>query len=34
LSPRSASLLYAVAFVVLWAGILGWLYRKRWFLKA
>lgn len=33
LSPRNASLLYAVAFVVLWAGILGWLYRKRWFLK-
>lgn len=33
LAPRPASLLYAVSFVLVWAGILGWLYRKRVFFK-
>jgi predicted acyltransferase len=33
LDPRSASLLYAVTFVLLWAGICGLLYRKRIFFK-
>ncbi|MGQ0648848.1 MAG: acyltransferase family protein [Gemmatimonadaceae bacterium] len=33
LSPRSASLLYAVNFVLVWAAILGLLYRKRLFFK-
>ena len=33
LAPRNASLLYAVCFVLVWAGILGLLYRKRVFFK-
>ena len=33
LEPRNASLLFAVTFVLLWAGILGLLHRKRIFLK-
>jgi len=33
LDPRSASLLYAVTFVLIWAGICGLLYRKRLFFK-
>ena len=33
LAPRNASLLYAVCFVLVWAGILGLLYRKRLFFK-
>ena len=33
LDPRSASLLYAVTFVLIWAGICGLLYRKRIFFK-
>ena len=33
LEPRDASLLFAVTFVVFWAGILGFLHRKRIFLK-
>ena len=33
LAPRNASLLFAVTFVLLWAGILGVLHRKRIFFK-
>lgn len=33
LEPRNASLLFAVTFVLLWAGILGVLHRKRIFFK-
>ena len=33
LDPRSASLLYALTFVLIWAGICGLLYRKRIFFK-
>lgn len=33
LEPRNASLLFAVTVVLLWAGILGLLYRKRIFFK-
>lgn len=33
LAPRNASLLYAVTFVVFWAGILGWLHRRKLFFK-
>lgn len=33
LDPRSASLLYAVTFVLIWAAICGLLYRKRIFFK-
>jgi predicted acyltransferase len=33
LAPRNASLLFAVTFVLFWAGILGVLYRKRIFIK-
>lgn len=33
LAPRNASLLYAITFVLVWAGILGLLYRKRVFFK-
>jgi predicted acyltransferase len=33
LAPRNASLLFAVTFVLLWAGILGALHRKRIFFK-
>ena len=33
LEPRPASLLFAVTFVILWAGILWFLHRKRIFLK-
>lgn len=33
LDPRSASLLYAATFVLIWAGICGLLYRKRIFFK-
>lgn len=33
LPPRPASLLYAVCFVLVWAGILGFLYRRKVFFK-
>ena len=33
LEPRDASLLFAITFVVFWAGILGVLYRRRIFFK-
>lgn len=33
LEPRDASLLFAITFVVFWAGVLGILYRKRIFFK-
>lgn len=33
LEPRNASLLFAIAFVLVWAVVLGLLYRKRIFLK-
>jgi predicted acyltransferase len=33
LDPRDASLLFAITFVVFWAAVLGFLYRKRIFLK-
>jgi predicted acyltransferase len=33
LDPRNASLLYAITFVLLWAGICGLLYHKRLFFK-
>ena len=33
LEPRDASLLFAVTFVIVWAGVLGTLYRKRIFFK-
>jgi predicted acyltransferase len=33
LAPRNASLLFAVTFVLLWAGILGVLHRRRIFFK-
>ncbi len=33
LEPRNASLLYAITFVVFWAGVLGLLYRRKVFFK-
>jgi predicted acyltransferase len=33
LEPRNASLLFAITFVLVWAGVLGALYRKRIFFK-
>ena len=33
LAPKNASLLFAVAFVLLWFGLLSILHRKQWYLK-